>query len=234
MPDTLVKLKTGTVQRLEQKNQDQTPTVALDEGTVYFAVDTTTDPNHHTGKIVYDAPDGNNGVTRIVMGTLAEYADQSGQFTNGRLIEGVKFDNSANIAYYAVCSTAANVRHKTIICPNFGVSPDGQASSLVNGARIIIRYANENTVANPTLTISNGIEVVGTSQIPIYYINSPMDATKILENSVHEYIYDSSMGTSGAWVYVGSVGSDINITMDNTTNTLYIHPSMINGDEVSY
>lgn len=229
MPETLVKLKTGTIAKLEEKNQDDSPKVPLDEGTVYFAVDTT----NHTGKIVYDAPDGNNGVDRIAMGTLAEYSDAAGHIS-GNLIDGLKFDGQSSVVHYAVCATAANTQHKTVICPQFGASQDNNTASLVNGARIIIRYENANTATNPTLTINNGTDLVGASQIPIYYINSPIDATKITANSVHEYVYDSSIGASGAWIYVGTAGSDTNITIDENVNTLFITSPIENGDGVSY
>lgn len=65
----LVKLKTGTIAKLEQGISQ----VPLDKGSVYFAVDTT----NHIGRIVYDAPNGNS-VDRIVMSTQAEYADRAG------------------------------------------------------------------------------------------------------------------------------------------------------------
>ena len=73
MADTLIKMKTGTIAKMEQKNNG-IPVVPLEEGTVYFAIDT----ENNLGKIVYDAPDGNGGIDRIVMSTQAEYADEAG------------------------------------------------------------------------------------------------------------------------------------------------------------
>ena len=72
MSNALIKMRTGTITKL-QEQQNNVPVVPLDEGTVYFAVNTT----DHVGKIVYDAPDGNNGIDRIVMSTRAEAADFS-------------------------------------------------------------------------------------------------------------------------------------------------------------
>lgn len=66
MADTLIKMKTGTIAKIDQISNGS-PVVPLDEGTVYFAVDTT----NHTGKIVYDAPNGNS-VDRIIMGINAD------------------------------------------------------------------------------------------------------------------------------------------------------------------
>lgn len=84
MADTLIKMKTGTIAKLEQKNGNN-PVVPLDEGTVYFAVDTTND----IGKIVYDAPDGSGGVDRIVMSTQAEYSDYAGEAAKTTGITGI-------------------------------------------------------------------------------------------------------------------------------------------------
>lgn len=72
MADTLIKMKTGSIDALEHE-VNSSPTVPLDRGSIYFAVDT----NTHVGKIVYDAPVGANGVDRIVMSTQAEYAQEA-------------------------------------------------------------------------------------------------------------------------------------------------------------
>ena len=50
MADTLIKMKTGSIDALEHE-VNSSPTVPLDRGSIYFAVDT----NTHIGKIVYDA-----------------------------------------------------------------------------------------------------------------------------------------------------------------------------------
>ena len=117
MPEnTLVKMKTGTIEDLQSKTENQ-PDVPLDEGSVYFAVDT----ENHIGQIVYDAPDGVGGVDRIVMSSYAEHADTadsaSTALTAGRAnllsspagIDGVEFDGSGSIIHYVECDTAGNV-----------------------------------------------------------------------------------------------------------------------------
>ena len=73
MSDTLVKMKTGTITKLEQKNSNGTPVVPIQEGTIYFAVDATGNDGKGYGKIVYD----NSSNQRIVMSTLAEKADHA-------------------------------------------------------------------------------------------------------------------------------------------------------------
>ena len=182
MANELVKMKTGTIAKLEQKTNN-VPDVPLDRGTVYFAVDTDT----HKGKIVYDAPVGASGVDRIVMGTDAEKADyattagnaanatQASSLTITNPIDGINFNGTAAVNHYNLCETAANVAAKTVACNNF---------ILGNGARIIVKYANTNTASNPTLNVNN------TGAKAIYYHNEriPVDALKA--NELHEYIYD--------------------------------------------
>jgi hypothetical protein len=88
MANELIKMKTGTIAKLEQKTNG-VPAVGLDAGTVYFAVDTTTDPEHSIGKIVYDVDNGNGSVSRVVMSTQAEYADKAGEAAKTTGITGI-------------------------------------------------------------------------------------------------------------------------------------------------
>lgn len=73
MPKTLIKLKTGTIAKME--NSAQKP--AFDEGTVYFAIDTYGSGTYESGtkidvgQIIYDAPDNR----RIIMGQRVELTD---------------------------------------------------------------------------------------------------------------------------------------------------------------
>ena len=84
MANELIKMKTGTIAKLEHETNG-TPDVALDRGTIYFAVDT----ENHKGKIVYDAPVGTTGADRIVMGTDSEYADYAGEAAKATGITGI-------------------------------------------------------------------------------------------------------------------------------------------------
>ena len=163
-------------------------------------------------------------VERIVMDTQAESADWADALTSARAIDGVLFNGQAGIIHYGVCSTAANQQDKEITCNDF---------FLTNGARIIVQYTTNNSANNPTLKIKfDGTNY--TVPKPIYYKGSPIDSSKLAENEIHEYIYDSSVGTNGAWVYVGTAGSDLGIAVDETTNTLVIDNPILSGDGVRY
>lgn len=136
MANELVKMKTGTIAKLEHETNGA-PDVPLDAGTVYFAVDT----DVHKGKIVYDAPVGANGVDRIVMSTDAERADyattagtagsatQASSLVVSRSIDGVSFNGTADVMHYATCSTVAATATKAVTCNNF---------SLATGAKLTI------------------------------------------------------------------------------------------------
>lgn len=198
MPENvLVKMKTGTIEDLQSKTEDQ-PNVPLDEGSVYFAVDT----ENHIGQIVYDAPDGAGGVDRIVMSTygehtdtadsarLAETASQANALSSPANIDGVEFDGTQDIVHYAVCNTAGNITTKEIEKPGFTVA---------NGSRIVIRFTYANTAQEPTLKIGNVNK-------PIFYNKLPIEADKITENKILDLIFDSNLD---AWFCIGGIEQDI-------------------------
>ena len=188
MPDTLIKMKTGTIAKMEQKKVNGQPEVPLEEGSVYFAVDTT----NHIGKIVYDVSDGHGGVDRIVMGTQVELADEAilaydaEKLQTARAIDGVAFNGTVEITHYGTCNTAANVAAKTVSCDNF---------VLDTGSRIIVKFNNTNTATAPTLNVNN------TGAKPIYYRGNPISPdigpeensiSTLVANGTYEFIYDKN------------------------------------------
>lgn len=227
MPENvLVKMKTGTIEDLQSKTEDQ-PNVPLDEGSVYFAVDT----ENHIGQIVYDAPDGAGGVDRIVMSTygehtdtadsarLAETASQANSLSTSRIIDGIEFNGSEDVIHFGTCSTTADTVIKDVSCSDFVLIP---------GSRITVKYLVTNTAENPQLNVNN------TGAKPIYYRGSVIQSNFLSENSTHEYVYD---GTN--WNYVGSLVNNEDIPIiyvDDETETLFITTgfSIQNGDEVGY
>lgn len=196
--NTLIKMKTGPISALQEKENEK-PVIPLEEGSVYFAVDTT----NHIGQIVYDAPDGQNGVDRIVMSTYGEHADSAdiadmasiagtaNELTIPVGIDGVNFNGSSSIVHYAICSTDGDVALKQV---------EKEGFVLENGSRIIVRFINENSADDVYLKV--GL----TQEKPILYNNSPIDKTKITENQILEFIYDYSVD---AWCCLGSVHQDI-------------------------
>ena len=206
----LVKLKTGTISKLGQKDSDGNPVIPLESGSVYFAVDTT----NHKGKIVYDAPKS-NGVDRIVMSTDAENADhavnasnadkasQAAQLINTHKIDGINFNGAADVLRYAVCATAADTAAKTVSISNF---------NLITGARISVRFSTTNTAVNPTLNVSSS------GAKPIFYNGSAITAGYLLADKVWDFVYDADLNSNnGAWVLVGE--KDTNTTYGIATNS---------------
>lgn len=206
----LVKLKTGTISKLGQKDSSGNPVIPLEAGSVYFAVDTT----NHKGKIVYDAPKS-NGVDRIVMSTDAENADhatnasnadkasQAAQLINTRKIDGINFNGTADVLRYAVCATAADTAAKTVSINNF---------NLTMGARISVRFSTTNTAINPTLNVSSS------GAKPIFYNGSAITAGYLLADKVWDFVYDADLNSnSGAWVLVGE--KDTNTTYGTVTSS---------------
>lgn len=183
--ETLIKMKVGDLADVGVNENTNTPTPAIEGGSVLFAVDA----SHHKGKILFDLPDGSQ---RIIMSTDAEYADTAGTatsaqyalaageatvLTTSRLIDGVTFDGSQDIIHYTTCSTAGNTAAKTASCTGL---------SLAIGTRIMVKYSNANTADNPTLNVNN------TGAKPIYYKGAVMPTPYIQANAVHEYVYDGT------------------------------------------
>lgn len=220
MPDTLIKMKTGTMSKLEQGPS----AVPMDPGSVYFAVDTTT----HKGRIVYDVDKDN----RIVMSTDAERADQATHATaadeatvlaEAKAIDGVNFDGSANIIHYGTCATTASTKIKIVPCANFVLN---------TGSRIIIKFSNSNTASEPQLNVGQ------TGAKPIYYKGNPIpvdvyDEKSLVANGTYEFVYDASVA-NGVWQYVGTIAANIGITVDDDSKTMFITSPIVNGDGVSY
>lgn len=138
--NTLVKMKTGTIAKL--MHEDNTaPEVALDEGSVYFAVDT----EKHIGKIVYDAPDGSGGVDRIVMSTYSDVvpgAENSGLMTGAQASKLQGIANGAEVNQNAfsnikIGSTTVSADAKTdtvqLVGSNVTLTPDATNDKITIG-----------------------------------------------------------------------------------------------------
>ena len=161
---------------------------------------------------------------RIIMDTQASHADFAEYLDTARAIDGVQFNGSSAIVHYGVCETAAATQEKEVTCTGF---------VLDTGARIIVRYVNSNSHNSPLLKIKYN-ETNYTAAKPIYYKGAAIAPAKLAAGDIHEYVYDSTVITGGAWVYIGTTGSDLNIAVDHTTNTLVIGSPISSGDGVRY
>ena len=176
--EILIKMKVGDLADVGVDENTNTPTPAIEGGSVLFAIDAP----QHKGKILFDLPDGSQ---RIVMSTDAEYAQYSGRADEaliagsitGAKIDGVTFTGSRDIIHYTTCTTAGNTADKTASCTGL---------SLIIGTRIMVKYSNTNTADNPTLNVNS------TGAKPIYYKGAVMPTPYIQANAVHEYVYDGT------------------------------------------
>lgn len=132
-----------------------------------------------------------------VSADVASYANEAtiaGQLTTPAAIDGVMFDGSQGITHYGVCSQSAGIAQKTVTISNF-------QTTLTNGAKITVKFANSNTAENPTLNVNS------TGAKPILLGGAAVDTESILANRVYELVYDSFAGGSGAWLIVGGTGT---------------------------
>lgn len=92
-------------------------------------------------------------------------------------IDGVEVNSLKSITHFAVCSTDASDKDKTVECNNF---------NLEIGSIIIVKWANGNSVDSPTLNVNS------TGAKSIVYKGSNITSSQIAANSVSEFVYDGS------------------------------------------
>ena len=93
------------------------------------------------------------------------------------LVDGVQIDSLDHVSHFGTCSTAGNIQAKTVNIPQY---------NLVTGAKVIVKFENENTSTNPTLNVSD------TGARPIIYKGSNISANAITANTVLELVYDGT------------------------------------------
>ena len=112
-------------------------------------------------------------------------------------------ENFARLASFTptgVCSTAGTTTAKAATCANF---------SLADGAFVIVKFTNNNTVAKPTLNVNS------TGAKPIFYKGAAIAADQIAAGGVYLFRYD---GTN--WDVVGNVDDNTVIT-SSEVDTLF-------------
>lgn len=100
---------------------------------------------------------------------------KAGSLTEARLIDGVSFDGTANIAHYAVCSSAAAQPAKTAFADGF---------SLTAGSRVTVKFTVANTASNPTLDVNH------TGAKAVCYRGEAVSADALAAGRIYEFIYD--------------------------------------------
>lgn len=130
----------------------------------------------------YGNLDGNaSSATSATNATYAKY------LSNAKLVDGVTFSNDSNIAHYTTCSTGASTVAKEASLTGF---------TLVEGARVAIKFSATNSASNPTLNVNNtgakAIKYRGTSAV------TSSNWYRWQAGDIIDFIYD---GTN--WLMVG-------------------------------
>lgn len=110
------------------------------------------------------------------------------QLSNARLIDGMAFNGTVNIAHFRTCPTAAATQAKTVACAGF---------SLVAGARISVLFANGSTVGSlsgnaVTQASAPTLNVQSTGAKPIKVGNAYAGPNFVNAGEVHDFVYDGS------------------------------------------
>ena len=93
------------------------------------------------------------------------------------LVDGVQIDSLDHVSHFGVCSTAGNVQTKTVNIPQY---------NLVTGARVTVKFENENTSTNPTLNVSD------TGARPIIYKGTSIAAGALSAGIVLDFVFDGT------------------------------------------
>lgn len=109
--------------------------------------------------------------------------------------EGIKFDGSAAVSHYAICSTVNTTAAKVAT-----ISPTTTNFELAVGTRVFVNFTNAISVSGATLNVNS----TGAKQIT--YRGVDLETGKVKANSTHEFVYN---GTE--WELVGDID----------TNTVY-------------
>lgn len=244
-----IQMKTGTIASLAAKEQDNSPSVPLVPGSVYYAVDTT----NHVGKIVYDAPNGNN-VDRIVMSTRAEVTEKvittednthqlffSGFQSSGSAVDGLdaedlieddidlNFKRSRNFYNTETSLIGGNLYINDGLEIGFN-SYNNHGSSEVKGSFL--------TVSSEEVNIGNGL-LIGNLTDGEVTIDGPLTATNSVEFTGNTA--STSVGT-GTLLITGGAGitgqltanvvqadTQIVINSDNTDSLFDDYNFYVNG-----
>ena len=147
-----------------------------------------------------------------------------------RTIDGVQFDGSADLSRYALCSTAGATVAKTVTVSNF---------LLKVGAVVVVKFANTNTAASPTLNVS------GTGAKGIFFGGAAIGAGAVIAGRTYTLVYDGV-----GWELVGDLYaqqvSDLIAELDflrklkigapryHCSTTLPDRHAWINGDFIAF
>ena len=212
MANALVKMKTGPISKLDQKIGNL-PAVPLDEGSVYFAIDS----SKNIGKIVYDAPNGSGGISRITMSKTSLASNESDGLMSA--IDKGKLDSGITIAGNSLAIggslTADSLR------TSLGLA---NAMRLIGHATAAIE--DKSTTDPEILNYNFGVNGV----------NAKVGDVVIDDNTAYEYVWSSlgrweKLGPNGDYALNGHSHSYIKPTgvVTQTQNVTLKNNSVITG-----
>lgn len=153
-----------------------------------------------------------------------------GKLLTARTIDGISFDGSGDLSRYALCSTAGATVAKTVTVSNF---------LLKAGAVVVVKFAETNTAASPTLNVS------GTGAKGIFFGGAAIGAGAVIAGRTYTLVYDGV-----GWELVGDLYaqqvSDLIAELDflrklkigapryHCSTTLPDRHAWINGDFIAF
>ena len=127
---------------------------------------------------------------------------------NTVIFDGVKPGNMSAVKHYGVCSTAAATAEKAVTCAGF---------TLVEGAKIAVKFTVTNTAANPTLNANS------TGAKAIYYRGAAISAGYLAANRTYQFVYNGTQ-----YELVGDLNTDTNnVTAQNISATNATYPILL-------
>ena len=142
-----------------------------------------------------------------ITGSESNTTNTSGQFFNKNIYVEASNNNfhvegTINGAIpYGDCSTAAATAEKTVTVSG--------TFSLVNGARVAVRFTTTNSVDNPKLNVNN------TGAKPIAYRGSAINKGYLATNRTYQFIYNSDLvinSITGAYEVLGDIDNNTTYT----------------------
>lgn len=153
-----------------------------------------------------------------------------GKLLTARTIDGISFDGGGDLSRYALCSTAGATVAKTVTVSNF---------LLKVGAVVVVKFAETNTAASPTLNVS------GTGAKGIFFGGAAIGAGAVIAGRTYTLVYDGV-----GWELVGDLYaqqvSDLIAELDflrklkigapryHCSTTLPDRHAWINGDFIAF
>lgn len=163
--------------------------VLLADGTISKLKTVNDESIFGTGNISVSGGEGDVNVIESISinNTAQPITNKNVNLTQPITIDGVSFNTSANLLHYTTCTTAASTVAKVV---------DLEGFTLVEGARVTVKFSATNSASDPTLNVNGtgakAIKYRGTAAV------TSSNSYKWQAGNIIDFIYD---GTN--WLMVG-------------------------------